>query len=114
MAQLAEFAILQFDRGGHLRPLAVLLLDPDADRLLVQARQDLSSIADPDDAEVVSLTLAELAAMATNRSGSAICRELEDTLSNAIRISDRSTVTVEGQLADLLESLYSQYVVPTA
>jgi hypothetical protein len=114
MASSAEFAILQFERAGHLSPLAVLLLDPDADRLFVRVREDLRSIADPDDAEVLRLTLAELAAVTTNGSGGAILRELEDTLSNAIRISDRGSVPVHGQLGDLLERLYSQYVAPRA
>jgi len=105
----SEFVVIQFANDGILIPIAILLLDNNADRLYVRFRSDLSTIADPDDAEVVQLTLSELAARAEQTCGSEILEYLEDTLSNTLRLTGRTAVT--GDFSnDLLDRLYAEHV----
>ena len=100
-----EDVVMQFENsGGHLTPIAVLLLDRWADRLSIRFREDFDWIAEPTDAEVVEFTLMQLVAQAAAMSGMQILGSLEDTLSNAIRISERSSVAVENS-PDMLAQL---------
>ena len=106
---LSEFVVIQFENGGRLIPLGVLLLDNANDRLHVRFRNELPPIADPDDAEVVQLILSDLAAQAEKRSGLEILTYLEDTLSNSLRITDRKPVSGDAS-SDLLDRLYFEHV----
>jgi hypothetical protein len=83
--------LLQFDSpGGVLKPFAVLVLDGHTDRLHVRIRRDLETVADPEDAEVLQLLTSQLEADAQEVGGDSILRQLEDTLSNAVRITPRA------------------------
>jgi hypothetical protein len=106
----AEFVVMQFENHGRVIPIAVLLLDNKADRLRVRYRRDFSTIADPDDCEVLESLLEELEATAPGRSGSAILKGYEDTLSNAVRMTDRLPVDPDVPLDDALARLFAEYV----
>jgi hypothetical protein len=83
----------------------VLLFDPRADRLHVRSREDFDGL-DSDDAAVLTALLDQMASEAHTKSGSSILREFEDSLSNAIRITERTSIPVHdvdttlGELAD--------------
>jgi hypothetical protein len=103
---------MQFERpGGNLLPIAILLLDPPADRLHVKGRKHFDGVADRDDAELLRLYITPLSDEAQQMSGGAILRDLEDKLSNSVRITERQPVRaddVQWALADL----YRQHVDP--
>jgi hypothetical protein len=106
MQRASDFAVVQFALpDGELWPVAVLLLD-NQDRLHVRARaaDDLAKKIPPEDAEVVALSLAQIAEDARTESGTNVLETLEDRLSNAIRISDRQ------KTHDNLDDLYRQYI----
>lgn len=106
MGPAANFAVLQFAfETGELWPIAVLLLDSQ-DRLHVRARaaNDLAKKIPPEDAEVVALSLDQIAEDARAISGKEILETFEDRLSNSVRISDRQ------KTRDTLDDLYRQYI----
>ena len=107
----AEFLVLQIERlEGGLLPLAVLLLDVERDRLYTRTRSDIDDVSVRGDAEILAQFLSDLSDDALTESGSAIIANLEDTLSNAVRITERTPIEVEGiELA--LESLYYDVIV---
>ena len=107
----AEFVVIQFERDEHLIPVGVLLLEPTTDRLRLRYRQDWASIADPEDAEVLRDQFAQLDADILERSGRKILTLLEDVLSNALRISELHTISIEGSVDDTLRRLYAKYVL---
>ena len=101
---------MYFERpGSGLQPIAVLLLDIDADRLHVRARRDCRSVAEPEDARVLETTLFDLATEARQKNGSAILAELEDVLSNSIRLRGRTRLNVD-DIQATLDALYAQHV----
>jgi len=101
---------MQFASGSRLIPVAVLLLDREADRLLVRSREDLEAIAGQDDGEVLQAIFAELATTAAEASGNEILRNYEDTLSNTLRMTVRRTVP-DAASQEVLDRLYHAYVV---
>ena len=106
----ADVIAMYFERpGSGLQPTAVLLLDIDADRLHIRARSDCRSVAAPEDAPVLETMLCDLAADARQRDGSAILAELEDVLSNSVRLSERTRMKVDDIEATLV-ALYAQHV----
>ena len=87
---------MQFEQpDGALWPVCVLLFDPQADRLHVRRRVSLGGGAGCEDATVLKLLLDQLAAEAHTESGGSILRQLEDSLSNAIRITERTSIRVD-------------------
>jgi hypothetical protein len=108
----AEFVCLQFETQDEvLQPVAVLLLDRQRDRLYVRVRSDLDSIADPVDARALKLGLAQLAKDAETKSGSVILEDLESSLSNSVRMTERAPVEGE-DLNAALEELYARFISP--
>jgi hypothetical protein len=111
MEPAADFAVLQFAcEDGALWPIAVLLLD-DQDRLHVRARpaDELASKIPPIDAEVVALSLNQIAQDANAGSGKEVLERLEDQLSNTIRISERRKTRISNP-QNGLNDLYDQHV----
>jgi hypothetical protein len=86
-----------------------LLLDIDADRLHIRARSDCRSVAAPEDAPVLETILFDLPADARQKDGSAILAELEDVLSNSVRLSGRRRLKVS-DIEATLAALYAQHV----
>lgn len=112
MEQRADLIVMQYEPpGGSRLPIAILLLDPSADKLYVRGRGDFQGIAEPSDAELLQLFIAQLADDSTQMSGRAIVHELEDKLSNNVRITDRQAVRVDDVQRALVD-LYRQHVDP--
>ena len=101
-----EFLLLEYESsGGELRAVAALLFDSKADRLHVLSRPDCLSIAEAADARALRLYLLQLKEEARTRSGSAILEEIESTLSNIVRITNRVSVDADALGAALGELL---------
>jgi len=111
--RIADLVLLQFAQPeGQLLPIAMLLLDVHENRLYVRARSGLHGIIPAEDDEVVTLFLAQLATDAQITKGSTLLQDLEDRLSNTIRISERTRV----QFTDIDQTLddLSQQLLPPA
>jgi hypothetical protein len=110
MGHAAEFLVMQYERpGGSLLPIAILLLDPAADKLHIRGRDNFEGIAEGDEAELLELFIVHLSGESEQRSGSAIVRELEDTLSNNVRITERRCLRVD-DVHRALADLYHRHV----
>jgi SOS-response transcriptional repressor LexA len=97
--------------GRPVTPLGVVLVDPESDRGWLRMRRDFSDIADPDDAEVLEAMEDHIRQCLSENGAQAFLASLEDTLSNAIRVTDRQTVQVDA-FSRVLERLYSEHVAP--
>ncbi len=109
-----EYSILQLALPG--RPpvnFAVLLLDPAADRLYLKAREDFAAIADEEDRELLELLAGDMARRAKETGARAFFEQLEDSLSNSLRITERS-VTAVRDYAHTLDSLFREHVLEEA
>jgi hypothetical protein len=108
----AELAILQVALDGEvLWPVAILLLDAD-DKLHIRQRADLAAKLSGDDAEVVTAYLADLRDDGRFLSGDEILAKLEDSLSNALRITDRSPVLITATIDAALDEFSRQHLSP--
>ena len=108
----AEFMVMQYEwPGGKLQPIAILLLDLSADKLHLRSRDDFDGIADRDDAELLQLFIAQLAAESEQMRGSDILLELEDKLANSVRITERQLATAD-DIQRTLADLYREHVDP--
>jgi len=89
----------------------VLLLDPDSDRLWVRMRQSYDELADPEDAEVLEALDQDIRARAEEQGAAAYLASLEDSLSNAVRLSERHAVPVDS-FSRVLDRLYAEHIEP--
>ncbi len=90
----------------------VLLIDPATDRGWARFRQDFAEIADPADAEVLE-NLEEHFRNATRERGAQEWLEsLEDSCSNAVRVSERRSAAVDS-FTRTLDGLFAQHVAVT-
>lgn len=104
--------ILQLELPGAGRMNAgVLLEDRSTDRLWVRLRRDWEEFA-PEEAEVLAALEFDLASKAQEMGASQLLQYLEDTLSNALIVTDRSDVLVE-DFERALARLYRQHVQST-
>jgi hypothetical protein len=105
----AEFAILSFARptGGEI-PFGILLLDTAQQQLRVQMRRNFS-FADVDDAEVLSAISSDIILMAKELGAQKLLNYLEDTVSNAIRITNRQLITCP-DIDAALDALYAEHI----
>lgn len=104
------FAILEAalpERPPH--SIGVLLIDPESDRLWVRMRQRYDDLAYPEDAEVLEALEADIRARSAEMGAEAYLASLEDSLSNAVRVTDRRVVPVDS-FARVLDSLYDEHV----
>ena len=109
-ARKAQYLVVQLVLPGRSKLNAgVLLLDPESDTVHVRLRQDWDQIADPDEAEVLEHAERELRQRGTELGGERLLSELEDTLSQILRISDRESIAV-GDFPKALERLYLRHV----
>lgn len=89
------------------RNIGVLLIDPATGRGWVRLRDHFDDIADSDDAEVLEALDQDL----RERASAGLLESLEDTLSNAIRVTARETVAVDSYTR-VLDRLFDQHVEP--
>ena len=109
-ARKAQYAVLELALPGRPKANAgVLLLDPSTGQLLLKLSRDWAEVAEPEDAEVLSHLEEDLAQRAKETGGGDLLGYLEETLSNALRISPRETIAV-GNLQKALERLYARHV----
>jgi SOS-response transcriptional repressor LexA len=95
------------DRGAE--PIGVLLHQPAADSLHLKLRRDWEAIAGEEDAEVLRALADDLDRKARELGASALMALLEDTLSNAIRLSERREV-LAADPRRAVARLYRQHV----
>jgi len=92
--------------------MGVLLHEPETDALHLRLRRDWDEIADEEDAEVLRALADDLDRKAREMGASALLRLLEDTLSNAIRLSERREVLAANP-ERALARLYREHVPAT-
>ena len=106
----ARYSLLQVDLpGGDLTPIGVLLEDRNANAVHMRLRRDWTELASIEDVEVLSELGPDLAGKAIEMGAEEFFRHLEDTLSSAIRITDREAVEVE-DFDRALNRLYREHV----
>jgi SOS-response transcriptional repressor LexA len=98
--------------GGGLNPIGLLLEDPTSNQLHLRLRRDLETLAGDEDAEVLLALAQDLKGKAAEMGAAALLRSLEDSLSNAIQITDRQPVQV-GNFEWSLNQLFREHV-PTS
>lgn len=106
----ARFALLTVELPGR-DPLAagVLLEDPANNRLHLRLRRDWHEWADGENAEVLSALEQDLDQKAQQSGADQLLRQLEDSLSNVLHISERKE-TVAENFSRTLSRLYRENV----
>lgn len=108
----ARYSLLTIELPGQGPVSAgVLVEDPAADRLYVRLRRDWDRMA-PDESDVLSALEDDLALKAAEMGAAKLLANLEDTLSNALRVTDQREVMVEN-FDRALNRLYRQHVRST-
>ncbi len=111
--RLGAYSVLELALPGRAgEPAGVLLFDPAFGRLQARLRRDWDRIAEPEDAEVFGQLELDLARKIGELGAETVLRLLEDTLSNALRISDRRPVLL-GEFETTLNWLYNRHVPAT-
>ncbi len=105
----ARYSLLLVELPGQ-EPVAagILLEDPALDRVHIRLRRDWDRLA-PEESEVLSELEDELSAQADSAGAARFFANLEDTLSNTVRVSERRDVMVE-DYRRALGRLYRQHV----
>jgi phage repressor protein C with HTH and peptisase S24 domain len=89
--------------------IGVLLIDPDQDRAWFRMRSNFEEIADPDDAEVLDALEGHIRDCIEQTGAEAYLRSLEDSASNALRVTERQSVPVDA-FSRVLDRLYREHV----
>jgi len=76
-------------------PAGVILHDPGSNALHIRLRRDWARIAPEDDAEVLAALAVDLENKAAEFGAARLLQNLEDSLSNAVRISEPREIVVE-------------------
>jgi len=105
----ARYSLLTVELPGEDAVTAgVLLEDPAANCVHIRLRRDWERVA-PEEWEVLSLLENDLSAQAAEAGAAKFFAQLEDTLSNTLRVSDRREAVVE-DFPGALGRLYRQHV----
>ena len=102
--------------GKPEEPAGVILYDPTSASLGVKMRRDWHLLADPDDAEILGGMEAHLLQLGREMGPAGMIESLEATLSNVLRLGDRSEVNSSVNSSSLdftLHQLYRQHVPVT-
>jgi phage repressor protein C with HTH and peptisase S24 domain len=95
VTRLGKYSIVEADTPAHgTVNLGVLLQDTEADALYLRLRRDLELLADEEDLELLRALAEDLAQKAREMGAGKLFDYLEDTLSGAIRITDREELLV--------------------
>src|SRR5581483_10939743 len=97
--------------GRAPQSIGVLVMDPDTDRLWVRMRPSYSDIAEADDCDVLEALEDDIRTRAAEMGAERYLASLEDSLSNAIRVSERRTVAVDS-FTRVIDRLYAEHVGP--
>ena len=110
-AATATSAILYMVQPGDVEPapLGVLLLDPVADQLFIRFRDDLGQVVrNDDDREILAEYPAMLADWGSQLGGKGLLDQLQDKLSNVVRIGALVPVERPANWENALDELLSQ------
>ena len=107
-----EYLLVQSDLpNANLQNIGVLLLDTDSDRLYGRFRRDFEEFAG-DETDWFK-ELPEYIVQMAKQLGAQKCLEwMESTLSNALQISTRRTVSIEGDALATMDRLYAAHIRP--
>lgn len=94
-----------------VQPIGVLLIDPASNRVWIRMRARFDDLADPEDAEVLEALEEDLRARAAEMGAEALLAWLEDSLSNAVRITARREIAVDA-FTRVIDRLYAEAVEP--
>jgi SOS-response transcriptional repressor LexA len=109
-ARKAQYLVMQVALPGRPKANAgVLLLDPANDSLHVKLRSDWTELAGAEDIEVLEQLQADLESRSRELGAEALLRELEDSLSHSVLVSERASVAV-GDFEKALARLYARHV----
>lgn len=97
--------------GQPARNIGVYLVDTASGRLWLRMRRDYEGIADPGDIEVLQALEEDILTRASLTGAEAFLVSLEDSLSNAIRVSHRQSVEVDA-FSRVADRLFDQHVEP--
>jgi phage repressor protein C with HTH and peptisase S24 domain len=89
--------------------IGVLLMDAAGDRAWVRMRRSYDDLAEPDDAEVLEALEQDIRGRVAETGAGPYLAWLEDSLSNALRVSERQTVVVDS-FTRVLDRLYAEHV----
>jgi SOS-response transcriptional repressor LexA len=106
----ARYSILVLDLHGDVMNAGILLEDPGTDRLYVRLRRDWDQIA-AEEADLLSALESDLVAKSAETGAARLFEYLEDTLSNTLRVTDRSEMIV-ADFERTLGRLYREHVRP--
>jgi phage repressor protein C with HTH and peptisase S24 domain len=113
LSRSERYSLLEVELPGQgILPAGVLLEDPSTNHLYVRLRRDWDKIAGEDDAEMLAALSADLNLKAGELGADALLTYLENTLSNTVRIGERSAVMVE-DFDRALDRLYRKHVPAT-
>ena len=109
--RLGTYVLLEAALPGSARqPIGVLLIDP-GDRLWVRIRRNFDDLAGPEDAEVLEALELDIRQRSVEMGAQAYLASLEDSLSNALCLTERRSVPVDS-FTRLLDRLYAEHVEP--
>lgn len=110
----AEFTVLELHAPGQAGiPAGILLLDPVANRLHVKLLEEWPASLEREDALVLKAMAAEIADRAQTEPGDALLAEMENSFSHLLRVSTRSSVTVQAPDREL-NALFRRHVAAYA
>jgi phage repressor protein C with HTH and peptisase S24 domain len=89
--------------------MGVLLIDPATGRGWLRMRARYHDLAEPEDAEVLEALEEDIRRKLEETGAEAYLRSLEDSLSNALRVSERQNVAVDA-FSRVLDRLYDEHV----
>jgi phage repressor protein C with HTH and peptisase S24 domain len=109
--RLGSYVLLEAALPGR-RPLniGVLLIDPGTGRGWVRMRARYHDLADSEDAEVLEALEEDIRRKLSEAGAEACLRSLEDSLSNALRVSERRIVERVDAFSRVLDHLYDEHV----
>ena len=95
--------------GEPQRNIGVLLRDAERGQVYSKIRDRWDEVEDPDEAEWLEALHEDFQAKIQEMGGDAFLRQMEDTLSNALRLSERTAVAVD-DFERTLARLYEEHV----
>ncbi|PWU07728.1 MAG: hypothetical protein C5B51_09285 [Terriglobia bacterium] len=95
--------------GRPSQTIGVFLMDPARDRAWVRFRSHYDELADPEDAEVLESLEDHIRTCVAEVGAGVYLSQLEDNLSNAVRVSERQSVAVDS-FTRVLDRLYGENV----
>ena len=104
------YVLLEAALPGRARcPIGVILLDVESGRPWFRMRRHFESIADAEDAEVLAALEDHIQQCFTECGAENFLRTLEDSLSNALRVTERRSIAVDS-FSRALDRLYREHV----